>query len=72
MNQISNKNKFLHGIGALHGNNARIDPKKDIVPQFANTVFNNCDDEHDCYGKPYHRLDVDAEFDKREVDAIEL
>ena len=56
----------------LHGNSARIDVKKAVIPQFEDCVFNNYSNERDRFGRSYHRLDADAEFDKAEVDANQL
>ena len=54
----------------LHGNSARIDPKKSITPRFENYVINNYRDDRN--SRSYHRLDDDADFAKREVDSNQL
>ena len=55
----------------LHGNNARIAPKRKVIPQFENYVINDYRTELYGNGRSYHRLDDDADFAKDEVDANE-
>lgn len=50
----------------LHGNNAKINPRKDIVSRGLNYGLTNYTEASDLV---YNRLDDDAEFCKREVDA---
>jgi len=54
-------------IKKLHGNNARIPQGTHINPMFANYVVD--DYKTTSYGRVYNRLQDDAEFAKREVDA---
>ena len=65
-NNKDNKNKILHG------NSARIDPKKSVTPQFGSCVFNDYSENRDRYGRSYHRLVDDADFDREEVESIKL
>jgi hypothetical protein len=55
----------------LHGNQAKIDPKKKVIPVFENLIG---DYKTDRYGRSYHRHDSDdyADFVKSEVDSIRL
>ncbi|MCL1831854.1 MAG: hypothetical protein FWG45_02950 [Oscillospiraceae bacterium] len=59
-------------VGILHGNNARINPKKPIIPQWNNVIGDHSENR---YGR-YNRLDVDlqdrAAIAKDEVDANPL
>jgi hypothetical protein len=57
---------------SLHGNTAKVDPKKPIVPLFTATANNNPYNKYDRYGRAYHRLGIDdeAEYWKNEVDNI--
>ena len=65
---MNDNNKFA--TGTLHGNNAKINPKKKITPRFEACVFNNY--QNDRYDRSYHRLDIDADLDREEVNSIEL
>ncbi|MCL2035779.1 MAG: hypothetical protein FWG83_00110 [Oscillospiraceae bacterium] len=56
----------------LHGNHARIDPKKHVTPVFQSLILNDYRDERYGNGRSYHRLDDDADFAKQEVDDNEL
>jgi hypothetical protein len=54
----------------LHGNSARLDPKRPVTPLFENSITN------DFSRRGYHRLDEDeydyAALDIREVDSNPL
>jgi len=72
----NDKNNKTNGT-ILHGNHAKIDPKKKVIPQFGNCVFNDFgagvhSAKHDRYGRAYHRLDDNADFDVNEVESIRL
>jgi len=51
----------------MHGNSAKIREGTQITPMFGEYVVN--DYKTTSYGRVYNRLQDDAEFSKREVDA---
>jgi hypothetical protein len=55
----------------LHGNSARIDPKKPIIPLFNTIMGECCTDSH---GRRHHRHDDDeySEYVQHEVESIRL
>ncbi|MCL2018915.1 MAG: hypothetical protein FWG70_04070 [Oscillospiraceae bacterium] len=70
MNVEKNKNA-PSTAPVLHGNSARIDPKKPVSPLFENHVSNNYSDGRELKGRSEPRLEDDAEFSKQEVDIIQ-
>jgi len=70
-----NDNK-INDTGSLHGNNAKIDTKKNsITPLFENSLTNVYTNTRDRYGRAYQQLDVDEELallGKKEVDSNPL
>ena len=55
----------MNGKNFFHGNKARIDSNKSVVPRFTNYVINDYKNLDD---RVYNRLNDDAEFCKKEVD----
>ena len=60
----------------LHGNMARIDPKKPVKPLWSNVISSNYPSSANAafnpYGRTYHRLDDEEEYEKFEVDSNPL